>query len=95
MPRATKHEWLVKNVLTRGEQAMLVGASQSGKSFLAIDLAFAIARGVPWFGNKTRKGLVVYQAGESAKGVRQAHPGLRAASRADGRQGSPPAPRGC
>jgi hypothetical protein len=69
-PRASKHEWLVKNVITRGEQAMLVGASQSGKSFLAIDLAMSIARGTPWFGNKTRQGLVIYQAGESAKGVR-------------------------
>jgi hypothetical protein len=69
-PHSTKHEWLIKNILTRGEQAMLVGASQSGKSFLAIDLALAIARGVPWFGNRTRQGLVIYQAGESAKGVR-------------------------
>jgi hypothetical protein len=69
-PRASKHEWLVKNVITRGEQAMLVGASQSGKSFLAIDIGMAVARGTPWFGNKTRKGLVIYQAGESAKGVR-------------------------
>ena len=69
-PQTSTHEWLIKNVLTRGEQAMLVGASQSGKSFLAIDLAFAIARGEPWFGSRVRKGLVIYQAGESAKGVR-------------------------
>lgn len=69
-PRTAKHEWLVKNMITRGEQGMLVGASQSGKSFLAIGLAMAVARGEPWFGNKTRRGLVVYQAGESAKGVR-------------------------
>lgn len=69
-PRTSKHEWLIKNVLTRGEQGMLVGASQSGKSFLAIDIAFAVATGESWFGNKTRQGLVVYQAGESAKGVR-------------------------
>lgn len=69
-PRSTKHEWLVKNVITRGEQGMLLGASQSGKSFLAVDLGMAVARGTPWFGNKTRQGLVIYQAGESAKGVR-------------------------
>ncbi|MEE7460655.1 hypothetical protein MFUR16E_04575 [Methylobacterium fujisawaense] len=67
---AGKHEWLIKNVLTRGEQGMLVGASQTGKSFLAFDMGMAIARGVPWFGNKTRQGLVIYHAGESAKGVR-------------------------
>lgn len=65
------HEWLVKGLMTRGELSMLAGPSQSGKSFLAIDLACAIARGVPWFGRKVRKGGVVYQAGESAKGVRR------------------------
>lgn len=65
------HEWLVKGLLTRGELSMLAGPSQSGKSFLAIDLSCAIARGVPWFGRKVRQGGVVYQAGESAKGVRR------------------------
>ncbi|MGF3022670.1 AAA family ATPase [Methylobacterium aquaticum] len=64
------HEWLIKGVMTRGEQAMLVGASQTGKSFLAYDISMAIARGVPWMGHKTRRGLVIYHAGESAKGVR-------------------------
>lgn len=66
-----EHEWLVKNVLTRGERAMMVGASQSGKSFLAIDLAMSIARGVPWFGNKTMRGGIVYQAGEGSRGIRK------------------------
>ena len=66
----TLHEWLVKGLLTRGEQGMLVGASQAGKSFLALDISMAIARGVPWMGCKTKRGLVIYHAGESAKGVR-------------------------
>lgn len=65
-----RHEWLIKGVLTRGEQGMLVGASQAGKSFLALDMAMSIARGVPWMDCKTRRGLVIYHAGESAKGVR-------------------------
>lgn len=67
---ANRHEWLIKGVMTRGEQAMLVGASQTGKSFLAYDISMAIARGVPWMGRKARRGLVIYHAGESAKGVR-------------------------
>lgn len=69
--KGEQHEWLVKGLLTRGELSMLAGPSQSGKSFLAIDLALAIARGVAWFGRKVRRGGVVYQAGESAKGVRR------------------------
>lgn len=69
-PHGRVHEWLIKGVMTRGEQAMLVGASQTGKSFLAYDISMAIARGVPWMGHKTRRGLVIYHAGESARGVR-------------------------
>lgn len=65
------YDYLVKGVLTRGEQSMLLGESQSGKSFLAIDVAMAVARGVEWFGHKVRRGGVIYQAGESAVGVRR------------------------
>ncbi len=64
-------EELVRGVLTRGELSMLAGASQSGKSFLAIDLCMAIARGQDWFGRRVHRGGVVYQAGESATGVRR------------------------
>lgn len=66
-----EHEWLVKGVITRGERTMMVGASQSGKSFLAIDLAMSIARGTPWFGNKVKRGGVVYQAGEGGRGIKK------------------------
>lgn len=64
-------DYLIKGVLTRGEQSMLLGESQSGKSFLAIDMAMAVARGVEFFGHKVRRGGVIYQAGESAVGVRR------------------------
>ena len=47
------YEYLIKGVLTKGEQSMLLGESQSGKSFLAIDIAMAVARGVEWFGRKS------------------------------------------
>ena len=65
------YEYLIKGVLTKGEQSMLLGESQSGKSFLAIDMAMAVARGIDWFGRKSKKGGVIYQAGESAVGVRR------------------------
>ena len=65
------HEWLVKNVLTRSETSFLLGESQSGKSFMCIDLAMAICRGEDWFGRKVQRGGVIYQAGESATGVRR------------------------
>lgn len=65
------YEYLIKGVLTKGEQSMLLGESQSGKSFLAIDMAMAVARGIDWFGRKSKRGGVIYQAGESAVGVRR------------------------
>lgn len=65
------HEYLIKGVLTRGEQSMLLGESQSGKSFVAVDMAMAVARGIDFFGRRTRQGGVIYQAGESAVGIRR------------------------
>jgi AAA domain len=64
-----EHEWLIKGLVTRHEVAMIAGPSRSGKSFLVLDLAMAVARGLPWFGRKTRKGGVIYQAGEGARGL--------------------------
>lgn len=66
-----QHKWLVKGLLTEGELSMLAGASASGKSFLMIDLAMAVAQGQPWFGRKVAKGGVIYQAGEGAAGLRR------------------------
>ena len=66
-----EHEWLIKNVMTRGERSMMVGPSQSGKSFLAVDIALAVARGTPWFGNRTVKGGVIYVAAEGGRGVKR------------------------
>ena len=65
------HEWLIKGILTRNEISFLLGESQSGKSFLCIDMALSIARGVEWFGRRVLRGGVIYQAGESATGVRR------------------------
>lgn len=63
--------WLVKGVLTAGEISIWYGPWGSGKSFLITDCAMAIARGNKWMGNKTLEGLVMYQAGEGALGLRK------------------------
>ena len=61
---------LVEGVLTAGDGSVLYGDSNSGKTFLMIDLACAVARGVEWMGRKTEPGLVVYLAAESPASVR-------------------------
>lgn len=63
------YEWLIKELLPKDEVIMIYGATMSGKSFLALDWCLAIARGAPVFGHKTRKGGVIYQAGEGGRGL--------------------------
>ena len=66
------HEWLIKDVLTRGELSMVAGPSMSGKSFICIDMALSVCRGEDFFmHNVPRKGGVIYQAGEGGRGIRK------------------------
>jgi hypothetical protein len=64
-------EWLIKGVLPKAELVILYGASGAGKTFVALDYAFAIARGVDWRGRRVRQGVVVIIAAEGGKGVAQ------------------------
>jgi hypothetical protein len=64
-----RQDWLVSDFLFCGDIGMIYGASGSGKSFLAVDMGLSIARGVPFLGKDTRKGGVLYQAGEGGKGL--------------------------
>ncbi len=63
-----KTQWLVKGILPQAELCVLFGNSGSGKSFLALDMMGAIARGAEWRGRKTKQGRSVYVASEDANG---------------------------
>jgi len=66
-----KSRALVEDVLGRETLAAIIGSPGCSKTFLALDLAFAIARGTPWFGHSVRKvGRVIYVAAEGGDGVR-------------------------
>jgi len=58
---------LVRGVIRPNTTILLYGSPKAGKSFVALDLAFAIARGVDWFGCKTDTGAVLIWAGEGSK----------------------------
>ncbi|MCA8275244.1 helicase RepA family protein [Burkholderia sp. AU30280] len=79
----TPPDELVQGLLTIGGGSVLYGDSNSGKTFLVIDLAAAIARGVEWMGKRTEPGMIVYLAAESPASVRsrlqayQRHHGVR------------------
>ena len=63
--------WCVKGVFPATGLAAIFGPSCSGKSFLALDLAAAIAEGVLWFGFRTTKTPTVYMALEAEGGIQQ------------------------
>jgi hypothetical protein len=66
----TPPAWVVKGVLPQAQLAVMFGESGSGKSFVALDLAVAIATGTPWRERVVRKGQVAYIAAEGAGGFR-------------------------
>lgn len=80
---ADAHSWLIKGVMVDGERSMMVGASGAGKSFEAIKLGMCVAMGEDYRGHRVRQGLVIYEAGEGAKGAKlrlrahRAHLGLK------------------
>lgn len=64
-------EWLIEDILPRAEIGAIFGESGAGKSFLAIDIAMAVARGCDWNCHKTPSGgKVVYIAAEGSSGMR-------------------------
>ena len=62
---------LVERLLTRGAMGVLYGDSNSGKTFVAIDIGCAVARAVEWMGRRTEPGFVLYLATESPASVRR------------------------
>ena len=65
-------EWLVEKVIPRRGFVALYGPPGSFKSFIALDLAAAIARSAPWMGQAStpsENGAVIYIAGEGHGGI--------------------------
>lgn len=64
-------DYLIEGLLTMGDRSAIAGPSQSGKSFLAIHAGMCVALGRDFFDRPVKQGLVIYQAGEGARGVRK------------------------
>jgi hypothetical protein len=62
-------DWLVRGYLEADSLALLFGDPGCGKSFVAVDLACAVATGTDWHGNRTKTGAVFYIAGEGHNGL--------------------------
>lgn len=64
-------EALIHGVLMLNSTAWIVGRPGSGKSFLALDMAGAVATGQPWQGRLVRPGRVLYVAAEAGASIGQ------------------------
>jgi len=62
---------LIKGLIDQKAMTILYGESNSGKTFVALDIAYHIATGKDWGGMKTNQGAVIYIAAEGGSGVRQ------------------------
>ncbi|GAC1664470.1 MAG: hypothetical protein PVS3B2_00140 [Candidatus Dormibacteraceae bacterium] len=61
--------WMIKHLLPTECIGVLFGASGTFKSFVAVDMACHVARGMPWLGRRTARGSVVYLAAEGGGGI--------------------------
>lgn len=71
------NKYLIKNWLDRGTSSVVYGASNVGKTFFAMDLAFHVAARLPWhgvkvagMGGRTSPGKVYYLALEGGSGIK-------------------------
>ncbi|TGN54894.1 AAA family ATPase [Paracoccus liaowanqingii] len=59
--------YVVKGWFLAGQISMIVGPSNVGKSFLALDIAHHIARGKDWHGRRVKGAEVLYIAAEGGR----------------------------
>jgi hypothetical protein len=62
---------LIESYLEQHAFSVTYGESNTGKTFVALDMAFHIATGRPWNGMSVEQGAVVYIAAEGGKGIRK------------------------
>lgn len=62
---------VVEGLIVNGDVSVMFGDSNCGKTYLAIDMACAVALGNEWMDRKTEKGMVVYLATESPSSVQR------------------------
>lgn len=61
--------WLIDGLLETETLGLLFGDPGCGKSFLAVDIALAIATGAPFYNRAVKQGAVFYIAGEGFNGL--------------------------
>lgn len=62
--------YLIKSLLALNTFNCIYGASNSGKTFVSLDMACCIVSGKPWRGMKVKKGAVIYLCLEGDEGIK-------------------------
>lgn len=60
-------QWLVKDLIIEGSLCMIVGDAGTGKTYIALDIAVAIAEGQAWLGREVLQGPVLIIDEESGE----------------------------
>jgi hypothetical protein len=60
---------LVEGLLLEGAMSIVYGASNTGKSFMVMDMGIHISLGLQWFGRQVQKKAVLYLAAESPRSI--------------------------
>lgn len=61
--------WLIHGLIPRPSMMMLMGPPKAGKSWLAMDIARAVAGGEDFLGHKTQQGRVLYIQQDTSEAV--------------------------
>ena len=78
-------QWLVKDLITERSTVLLFGATQSYKSFLALDIVLSLATGKETFGAAPLQGPVFYAALEGRAHLKKARKSWRVAREIEGK----------
>ncbi len=65
----TSTNYLVKGLLQRRSHAVVYGPPGAGKTFVALDIAYHVASGLPWRDRRVHQGTVLYLAYEGVGGM--------------------------
>ena len=71
LSQVSNPDWLISEVFERNRLITVFGEPKSGKSFISIAMACAVAKGSDFYGHDAKKAPVVYLAGEGVSGIRR------------------------
>lgn len=60
---------LIEGVLIERTMSVVYGDSNTGKSFLVLDMAAHLSLGLDWFGKRVKRGAVLYLAAEAPRSI--------------------------